>query len=212
MFLTYPSVGYDVKVPTRARKRLSGPERRLALIHAAIHVFARKGYEGASVEEIAGAASVTKPVLYDHFSSKEDIFVAAIEQIRDGLLQRGEQAVAREKTPGKRLKAAISVFFDLVQDDPKAARVLLISSKAPAPIADICHRVQATATNGIAQIMRSHSFPDVFNSDRHWFLKAEFTKKGMHGLAELWLENPDIPRSEIERALFDILRKGVGVR
>lgn len=173
-------------------------------------VFAQKGYEGASVEEIAAAASVTKPVLYDHFSSKEEIFTEAIEQIRDGLLERGKAAIAREATPGKQLKAAISVFFDLVEDDPCAARVLLISSKAPAPIAEICRRVQAAATRGIAQIMRSHS-PSI-DSDRYWLLKAEFTKKGMHGLAEWWLEHTNVPRSEIEEALFGILKKGVGLK
>lgn len=198
----------------RIKKRLPGPQRRLRLIQAAITVFSEKGYEGASVEEIAAAASVTKPVLYDHFSSKEDIFTAAIEQIRDGLLERGKAAIARQNSPAKQLRAAISVFFDLVEGDPPAARVLLISSKAPAPIARICRRVQAAATSGIAQIMRSHaSAPAALaGSDQQWILKAEFTKKGMHGLADWWLEHPDVPRSAIEEALFSILRSGVGLR
>lgn len=198
-------------MPGKTRKRLSGPERRLSLIKAAIHVFSREGYEGASVEEIASAAFVTKPVLYDHFSSKEDVFTAAITQIRDSLLERGKAAVAQQPTPGKRLKAAISVFFDLVEKDPWAARVLLISSKAPAPIAEICRRVQAAATSGIAEIMRSQSPSSAAHTDQQWLLKAEFTKKGMHGLAEWWLEHPKVPRLEIERALFDIL-KGAGLR
>lgn len=197
---------------TQLRKRLSGPERRLRLIQAAIRVFARKGYEEALVEEIACAASVTKPVLYDHFRSKEEIFTAAIEQVRDGLLERGRAAIARETNPGKQLKAAISVFFDLVEEDPCAARVLLISSKAPAPVADICRRVQAAATRGIAQIMQSHSPSGAADSGRRWLLKAEFTKKGMHGLAEWWLEHPSVPRAEIEEVLFGILKKGIGLK
>lgn len=196
----------------RIKRRLSGSERRLRLIRAAIDVFGQKGYERASVEQIASAASVTKPVLYDHFSSKEEIFVAAIEQIRDGLLERGKAAIAMGTTPGKQLKAAISVFFDLVEDDPRAARVLLISSKAPSPIADVCRRVQSAATSGIAQIMRSHSSSGAGESDQQWFLKAEFTKKGMHGLAEWWLEHPNTPRTEVEAALFGILKKGVNLR
>ena len=163
------------------------------------------------MEEIARAASVSKPVLYDHFSSKQEIFLAALEQIRDGLLQRGNAAVARETSPAKRLRAAISVFLDLVEHDPCAARVLLISSKSPVPVADICHRVQEAATRGIAQIMRAHSSSGVGDSDQQWFLKAEFTKKGMHGLAEWWLEHSTVPRSEIEGALFGILKKGVGL-
>ena len=197
---------------TKIRKRLSGPERRIRLIQAAIKVFSGKGYEGASVQEIARAASVTKPVLYDHFSSKEELFVAAIEQIRDGLLQRGNAAVSRESTQGKRLRAAISVFFDLVENDPSGARVLLISSNAPASIADICRRIQAAATSGIVQIMRSRSSSGAGDSERQSILKAEFTKKGMHGLAEWWLEHPDVPRSEIDESLFGILKRGVGLK
>jgi AcrR family transcriptional regulator len=118
-------------MPARMRKRLSGAKRRIRLIFAAIEVLSEKGYEGASVEEIAGTASVTKPVLYDHFSSKQEIFVAAIEQILDDLLQKGNAAITGEKTPGKQLRATISVFFDLVERDPCAARGLLISSKVP---------------------------------------------------------------------------------
>lgn len=199
-------------MPVKKKKRLSGPQRRLRLIQAAIHVFSEKGYEGSSVEEIAAAASVTKPVVYDYFSSKEEIFVAAVELIRDGLLQRGKDAVAAENSPGRQLKAAISVFFDLVEDDPCAVRVLLISSKAPARIATICRRVQAAATKGIAQIMRSQSPSGAAHPNRQWFLKAEFVKKGMHGLAEWWLEHPNVARSEIEAALFSVLRKGLGLR
>ncbi len=195
----------------RIRKRLSGPERRLRLIRAAIDVFSQEGYEGATVEAIAGVASVTKPVLYDHFSSKEEVFAAAIEQIREGLLQNGKAAVARASIPSKRLRAAISVFFDLVEDDPSAARVLLISSKAPLPIATICRRVQVDATIGIAQIMRSHSSSNAAETEQQLFLKAEFIKKGMHGLAEWWLENSSVPRSEIEQVLFRFLNQGVGL-
>ncbi|HUO15890.1 MAG TPA: helix-turn-helix domain-containing protein [Verrucomicrobiae bacterium] len=200
------------RVPRRIRERLSGSERRVRLIQAAIEVFSQRGYEGASVEEIAEAASVTKPVLYDHFSSKENLFVAAIEQIRDGLLYRGNTAVEKEKTPSKKLKAAILVFFDLAEEDPCAARVLLISSKAPAPIADTCRRIQAAATSGLAQIMRSHSPSSAADWGHQWLLKAEFIKKGMHGLTEWWLEHPKVPRLEIEKALFGILNKGVGLR
>jgi hypothetical protein len=94
-----------------------------------------------------------------------------------------------------------------VEGNPCAARVLLISSKAPAPIRGICRRVQVGAANGIAQIMRSHSSSRVADSDHQWFLKAEFVKKGMHGLAEWWLEHPKVPRSEVEEALIGILNK-----
>ncbi len=195
------------------KRRLPGPERRERLIQAAIKVFSRSGYDGSSVEEISRTASVTKPVLYDHFSSKEKIFEAAVEQIRDGLLRKGEAALARENTPSKRLRASISVFFDLVEHDPDAARVLLISSKSLPAIQNICGRVQSAATFGIARIMKSNeSSANTPVSEQQWFLRAEFTKKGMHGLAEWWLEHPEVARADIEEALFGILKNGLKLR
>ena len=84
--------------------------------------------------------------------------------------------------------------------------------ESPVPIRDICRRVQATATNDIAQIMRQHSSSLAADSDHRWFLKAEFTKKGMHGLAEWWLEHPKVPCSEVEEAHFGVLNDGIGQR
>ena len=202
-------VGYDVKVSSLLKRRLSGPARRLKLIEAATLVFASKGYDGATVEEIAFAGSVTKPVVYDHFASKQEIFAAAIEKIRDHLLEMGRAAISKENAPDGKLIAAISVFFDLVQHHPESARVLLISSKAPSSIADLCRRIQGEATAGIAQIMRMNSASQGKRSERQWYLKAEFAKKGMHGLAEWWLEHPDVPRTEIEEAISSTLTAGI---
>lgn len=199
----------------KKQSRLRGPERRLKLIEAAIQVFSTKGYENASMEEIAAHGFVTKPVLYDHFKSKEAVFVAAAESIRDDLLDRGQRAIAKERTLRKRVRVAISTFFDFVEEEPGAARFLIISSKSPAPVADICRKLQAQATQGIAALMRSNGGGGSNSSsisERQWFLKAEFTKKGMHGLAEWWLDHPNVRRAEVEKAVFEILRKGVSPR
>jgi len=212
---TYYRVGYDVKVIKKKQSRLRGAERRLKLIEAAVEVFSKKGYENATMDEIAAQGFVTKPVLYDHFKSKEAIFVAAAESTRDDLLTRGQRAIAKERTYSKRLQVAISTFFEFVEDQPGAARFLMMSSKPPAPVADICRQLQAQATMGIAALMRSNARATSNSSsisEQQWFLKAEFTKKGMHGLAEWWLDHPDVSRAEVEMVIFEVLSKGAGLR
>jgi AcrR family transcriptional regulator len=190
-----------------AKTRLSAVERRQRLIDASIELFADHGYEATSVDDIARRAGITKPVVYDHFSSKEAIFIAALELIRDGLLARGAKVIAKETEPGGRLLAGIHVFFDFIEETPKSARVLIMGSKGAPSIIEACKRVQAQATNGIASLMKS-TRPSSNKNERALFLTAEFVKKGMHGLAEWWMDHPDVPRKEVEGVLAAVLKNG----
>jgi AcrR family transcriptional regulator len=195
-----------------AKTRLSAAERRQRLIDASIELFADYGYEATSVDDIARRAGITKPVVYDHFCSKEAIFIAALELIRDGLLARGAKVIAKETKPGGRLLAGIHVFFDFIEETPKSARVLIMGSKGAPSIIEACKRVQAQATRGIASLMKS-SRPGSRSSnknERALFLTAEFVKKGMHGLAEWWMDHPDVPRKEVEGVLAAVLKNGTG--
>src|SRR6185437_2898799 len=84
--ITYRSVGSIYIVKAKKRGRLSPAERRERILRAALQAFARGGYGGVSMNEIASAAGVTKPVLYDHFPSKVKIYVTVLESIRNELL------------------------------------------------------------------------------------------------------------------------------
>ena len=75
--------------------RLKAPERRARILEAAEHEFAARGYHSTSMDEIAAAAGISKPVLYDHFSSKLDLYRQLTEGIRDELTGRGAAAMLR---------------------------------------------------------------------------------------------------------------------
>jgi AcrR family transcriptional regulator len=81
------------------RKRLSAEQRRAKILSAAVRAFARDGYDGTTMDEIAARAQITKPVLYDHFSSKQALFLTVLETIRDGLIAKrlSRSAVTRSK-------------------------------------------------------------------------------------------------------------------
>src|ERR671938_1604339 len=67
----------DIKPP---RKRLSAEDRRTAILDSALEVFSRRGYNGASIDEIAHAAGISKALIYEHFPSKKDLHVSLLER------------------------------------------------------------------------------------------------------------------------------------
>src|SRR5256885_17006322 len=69
-----------------SRRRLSRDERRAQILDAAAGVFAERGYEATSIDEVAEAAGISKPVIYDHFDSKKDLHIALIDKQTDDLL------------------------------------------------------------------------------------------------------------------------------
>ncbi|MDZ7577616.1 MAG: helix-turn-helix domain-containing protein, partial [Candidatus Nanopelagicales bacterium] len=72
--------------PARTRVRMSGQQRREQLITVARHLFAQKGYETVSVEEIAAEAQVSKPVVYEHFGGKEGLYAVIVDREMNTLL------------------------------------------------------------------------------------------------------------------------------
>jgi AcrR family transcriptional regulator len=66
-------------VATNSRHRLSSPERRAAIVDAALHLFAEKGFRGTTTRELAARVGVSEPVLYEHFRTKRDLYAAIID-------------------------------------------------------------------------------------------------------------------------------------
>src|SRR5918994_1221896 len=90
--------------------RLNASERRERILEAAAETFAARGYHSASVGQVAEAAGITKPVIYDHFASKRELFVELMETAREQLASRGIEAMSGDATLQDRLRAAITAF------------------------------------------------------------------------------------------------------
>jgi AcrR family transcriptional regulator len=82
-----------------AKTRLSAADRRAALIDAALSVFAAGSYSGATTAEIAREAGVSEPILYRHFQSKRDLYIACLEETWSRLRSAVEEIVANEPDP-----------------------------------------------------------------------------------------------------------------
>jgi AcrR family transcriptional regulator len=104
-------------------RRLSGSERRAQLIDVGRAVFAKRGYEGASMEEIADRAKVSKPIVYEHFGGKEGLYAVIVDREMDYVVRRIVEAIAAG-TPRERVERASLAFLTYVKDQPDGFAVL----------------------------------------------------------------------------------------
>ncbi len=110
--------------------RLPAAERREQLLDAAMTVFSEHGYYGASMNEVAGHAGVTKPVLYQHFPSKRDLYVELVEGVSRKLGDQITDAVRGNTEPRLQAEAALGAYFTFVEQNQREFQ-LLFGSGAP---------------------------------------------------------------------------------
>jgi AcrR family transcriptional regulator len=95
-----------------ARPRLPAEERRAAVLDTACRVFSRGTYHGTTTAEIARAAGVSEPILYRHFPSKRDLYLACVEEMFRRTKGRWEEALAEEPDPAEWLAAMGRAFLE----------------------------------------------------------------------------------------------------
>lgn len=126
------------------RGQLPRAERRAQLLEIATVKFGERGYHATSMAEIALASGVTKPVLYQHFASKEDLYVAVIDEIGTGLEAGIADLVHEHATTPERIRAGIGIFFDLLTTQSSTLRLFFgaefVSEKVQAEVSDVVDR------------------------------------------------------------------------
>ena len=134
---------------TRSRSaRMTGQERRAQLLDVGRSVFAERGFEAASVEDIAARAKITKPVVYEHIAGKEGLYAVVVDREVQRLLQRISQALEGDD-PRSLLEQAALAFLTYIEDEPEGFRVLVRDSPVtgstgtlPSVIGDIAKQVE----------------------------------------------------------------------
>lgn len=96
--------------------RLPAAERRQQLVETALALFADRGLHGTSMDDIAEAAGVTKPVLYQHFRSKRALFTELLDQVSLQLLTAITKATAQATTPREQVELGLTAYFQFVAD------------------------------------------------------------------------------------------------
>jgi AcrR family transcriptional regulator len=109
------------------RSRLPRDERRALLLSAALEVFTVSGFHAASMDDIADRAEVSKPVLYQHFPSKLDLYLAVLDLHIDSLVFALQKAIASTKDNKNRVKATVDAYFGFIDSEGGAFRLLFES-------------------------------------------------------------------------------------
>ena len=126
------------KEPRAPRARMTGSERRHQLIDIARSLFAERGYEGTSIEEIAQRANVSKPVVYEHFGGKEGLYAVVVDREMSALLDGITVVADQQPLPGAG-RAGGAGAADLRRGahrrlpDPDPRLPAVASARAPTP-------------------------------------------------------------------------------
>ena len=151
-----------------SRARMTGTERRHQLIDIARSLFAERGYEGTSIEEIAQRAHVSKPVVYEHFGGKEGLYAVVVDREVRALLDRITTALTAGH-PRELLEQAALALLDYIEEETDGFRVLVRES----PV--------GSSTGNFSSVLN-----DVAHQVEH-ILAREFKTRGYDGkLAELY--------------------------
>jgi len=108
---------------TNRRQRLPASARRAQLLEVGRAIFAKKGYEATSVEDIAERAKVSKPVIYEHFGGKEGLYAVIVDREMEYVVRRITEALVTG-TPRERVERAALAFLTYVRDHPDGFAVL----------------------------------------------------------------------------------------
>jgi AcrR family transcriptional regulator len=108
-------------------------ERRVQLLESALGVFVAQGYHAAAMDDIAERAGVSKPVLYQHFPGKLDLYLALLDVSCDAIIDNCRRALESTQDNKQRVAATIDVFYEYVAQDTGAFRLVFESDLTNEP-------------------------------------------------------------------------------
>ncbi|MEN8706946.1 MAG: TetR/AcrR family transcriptional regulator [Nocardioides marinisabuli] len=137
-------------------------ERRAQLLDSALGVFVASGYHAAAMDDIAERAGVSKPVLYQHFPGKMDLYLALLDIACDQVIENCRAALASTPDNKQRVAATIDAFYDYVADDNGAFRLVFESDLTnEAAVRQLVDRVTTECAAMIAEVIRDDTgLPD----------------------------------------------------
>jgi AcrR family transcriptional regulator len=136
--------------------RLPAAARREQLLAVALEVFAKQGFHATSMNDVADAAGVTKPVLYQHFSSKRELYLALLEEVGARLQHAIAKATSDADSPRDQVAKGFTAYFRWVSDD-HAAFTLLFGSGArrDEEFAHAVRQVEESIADAIARLIQA---------------------------------------------------------
>jgi AcrR family transcriptional regulator len=174
------------------RRRLAAAERRRLIEQAATRLFAERGYANTTVDDIVSAAGVTKPMLYRHFESKQELCITLLERYRDELIA----APLAKFRPGAsdreaQLAAMIDAWLAHVEHHPDAARMLFTPVSGDAEVERVQRRLHRRQADTQAALLREFE-PTLDEVEAEPL--GDVVRAGFAAVALWRLDHPETPR------------------
>jgi AcrR family transcriptional regulator len=182
----------------KTRQRLPVAERRALIVESAGRLFGERGYERTRLDEIAAAAGVTKPIVYRHFDSKGDLYLALLDRHRDDL-SGFVAALPAEGTTEERLRAVLEIWLDYVEAHSYAWKMLFRDTGGGPEVAARRREVHAEARAVLVELIRSLAARPP--PRRQLEPLAELMSMGMAALVLWWIEDAGVSRAAVLDAL-----------
>jgi AcrR family transcriptional regulator len=183
---------------TPPQRRLPLAERRALIIEAAGRLFGEHGYERTRIDEIAAAAGVTKPIVYRHFDSKRDLYLALLDRHREDL-PGFVATMPTEGTTAERMRAVLDGWLDYVEARSYSWKMLFRDAGGGPEIAARRREVHAEARAVLVALIRALAATPV--PRRQLEPLAELMSMGMAALVLWWIEEQAVSRAAVLDAL-----------
>ena len=191
----------------RPRIRMTGAQRRQQLLDVGRELFAQRGFEATSIEEIAAHADVSKPVVYEHFGGKEGLFAVVVDREMQSLLSRFTSALSAPGEPREMLERAALVLLDYIEEDTDGFRVLT----RDAPVTS----GMGSYSSLIGEVARKieHILSSQFDPGRYDPRLAALYSQALVGMVALvgqwWLDDRSLGKQEVAAHLVNLAYNGL---
>lgn len=184
----------------KGRKRLSAGQRREVIEAAATELFAERGFPGASIEAIAGRSGVTPPVVYDHFSSKLDLYRHLLEAHFAELRGIWGRNFPGSGDSAARVSRSFDAWFSYVEEHPAAATMLFREPNGDRQAEAVHQEISARSRAQVMELFVAEPGSEGLTGsllgpglEMAWVV----LRGVLQGLALWWVEHPEVPREQV---------------
>jgi AcrR family transcriptional regulator len=193
----------------RSTKRLTAEARREVIERAATEVFAERGYQAASIDEIARRSGVSAPVVYDHFSSKQDLHGRLLERHFADLREVWRVQLGGDEPQEERIARAFDAWFAYVESHPFAWRMLFRDTTGD-PEVQAEHRAIADRSRAmVLHLLAREAGGELLADQESLELAWELVRAALQGLALWWYDHRNVPRAQIVATAMNFLWIGM---
>lgn len=199
---------------TARRKRLTGEERRIAILESALAVFSERGYHSSSIDDIARDGGISKALIYEHFSSKQDLYAELLEQHAGVLFSALAEAISEAGTAGSaRLAVGVDAFYGFVEEHRVAWRMLFREATDP-EVVMVLDRVLGQVTAVVAGLIAEdpgsrRAGNDEETREQGIQVLAQLLVGAVQALANWWSDHQEVPRGRIVEMTMDFAWLGL---